>query len=116
MGIRVTWTYTVQWIEQLGGNLGYDSTRLRSAHNGKGQNWLAVKVFFFFFLMSEGLGKERIRMKTFTKLQEQPGYQESVSHIPTQSQTIWLLAKEDQCFAIELVNMNLEFSIFFLDK
>ena len=30
--------------------------------------------FFFFFFMSEGLGKERIRMKTFTKLQEQPGY------------------------------------------
>ena len=68
---------------------------------------------YFFFFMSEGLGKERIRMKTFTKLQEQPGYRESVSHIPAQSQTIWLLAKEDQCFAIELVNMNLEFSFFF---
>ena len=52
-------------------------------------------------------------MKTFTKLQEHPGYRESVSHIPAQSQTIWLLAKEHQCFAIELVNMNLEFSFFF---
>lgn len=76
---------------------------------GKANNGWQSSVF----LMSEGLGKERIRMKTFTKLQEQPGYQESVSHIPTQSQTIWLLAKEDQCFAIELVNMNLEFSFFF---
>ena len=69
MGIRVTWTYTVQWIERLGGNLGYDSTRLRSAHNGKGQNWLAVKVliFFFFFYvrgLREGKNKNENIYKT----------------------------------------------------